>query len=105
MTASCRQDGCPATATGLRQGRQLYPEHHAGGESGWIGWHESVLQHHGQDARDSARLFLVPGMDHCGGGPGLNSFDALAALEQWVENGTTPDSILGRQTSTGLRMA
>jgi feruloyl esterase len=39
------------------------------------------------------RLFMVPGMAHCGGGTGTSSFDMLAALEQWVENGKAPDSI------------
>ena len=28
---------------------------------------------------------MVPGMGHCAGGPGPNRFDALSALEQWVE--------------------
>ena len=35
------------------------------------------------------RLFMVPGMGHCGGGEGPNTFDMMAPLEQWVENGTT----------------
>ena len=34
---------------------------------------------------DSYRLFMVPGMGHCGGGEGPNTFDMLAALEDWVE--------------------
>ena len=29
------------------------------------------------------RLFMVPGMNHCGGGNGTATFDMLAALEQW----------------------
>jgi len=37
---------------------------------------------------DFARLFLVPGMGHSGGGEGPNSFDVVNALEQWVEKGT-----------------
>jgi feruloyl esterase len=41
-----------------------------------------------------ARLFMIPGMYHCGGGPGPNSFGALAALVTWVENGTAPETIL-----------
>ncbi len=36
------------------------------------------------------RLFMVPGMGHCNGGPGPNSFDALGALDQWVSAGTAP---------------
>jgi Tannase and feruloyl esterase len=46
------------------------------------------------------RLFLGPGMQHCGGGPGLNSLDALTALEQWVERGVAPDAILASNDGT-----
>ncbi len=42
---------------------------------------------------DSYRLFMVPGMAHCRGGEGTDRFDAIAALEQWVEKGKAPDSI------------
>jgi feruloyl esterase len=35
-------------------------------------------------ARDSVRLFMVPGMNHCRGGDGTDTFDAVAALDQWV---------------------
>jgi len=41
-----------------------------------------------------ARLFMVPGMGHCAGGPGPTSFDALTAVEQWVERGVAPTQIL-----------
>ncbi|WP_245909645.1 tannase/feruloyl esterase family alpha/beta hydrolase [Sphaerotilus hippei] len=37
-----------------------------------------------------ARLFMVPGMTHCGGGPALDDFDPLGAIEQWVETGKEP---------------
>ncbi len=48
----------------------------------------------GRDAvHDNYRLFMAPGMGHCGGGAGPNSFDALAALERWVEEDQAPDSI------------
>jgi len=41
-----------------------------------------------------ARLFMVPGMHHCGGGPGPNVFDPLTPLISWVEQGAAPDSLL-----------
>jgi feruloyl esterase len=41
-----------------------------------------------------ARLFMVPGMYHCSGGPGPNVFDALTPLVTWVEGGVAPDTIL-----------
>ena len=43
--------------------------------------------------RENMRLFMAPGMHHCGGGPGPNLFDTLSALEKWVENGMAPDAI------------
>jgi feruloyl esterase len=41
-----------------------------------------------------SRMFLVPGMAHCGGGPALDHFDMLTAVVNWVENGTAPDSVI-----------
>ena len=52
-------------------------------------------------ARDSARLFLVPGMAHCAGGPGPNSWDKLAPLVDWVENGNAPDAVIATHSSDG----
>ena len=40
-----------------------------------------------------ARLFLVPGMNHCAGGPATDSFDGLGAIADWVEKGTVPARI------------
>lgn len=40
------------------------------------------------------RLFMVPGMQHCGGGVGPNFFDTLSPLEAWVEHNTPPQSIV-----------
>jgi feruloyl esterase len=39
------------------------------------------------------RLYLIPGMHHCTGGPGPNEFDLLTPLEQWVEQGVVPGPI------------
>lgn len=41
-----------------------------------------------------SRLFLVPGMAHCGGGPSLDHFDMLTAVVDWVEKGEAPDSVI-----------
>ena len=43
---------------------------------------------------DFARYFEVPGMNHCGGGPALDNFDALGAMTRWVEQGQAPDAML-----------
>ena len=44
---------------------------------------------------------MAPGMGHCGGGPGPNQFDALTALEQWVEKGVAPDKLLATHSTNG----
>jgi feruloyl esterase len=43
---------------------------------------------------NSFRLFMVPGMAHCAGGPGATHFDALGAVVDWVEHGIAPDKII-----------
>ena len=48
------------------------------------------------------RLFMAPGLAHCAGGPGLNTFDTLTALERWVEQGKAPDQLLASHTSLGF---
>ncbi|WP_254648590.1 tannase/feruloyl esterase family alpha/beta hydrolase [Streptomyces sp. GbtcB6] len=48
----------------------------------------------GEAATESfARLFLLPGVAHCGGGEGPNTFDALTAITDWVTKGDAPDSL------------
>jgi feruloyl esterase len=54
-----------------------------------------TLSHDGRLKETQAffRLFMVPGMQHCSGGPGTTNFDMLTALEEWVERGRAPDVI------------
>jgi feruloyl esterase len=68
-----------------------------------VDYYESVLQALGGPAavKDNYRLFMVPGMGHCGGGDGPASFDMLAALEQWVEQGKAPDRIPAAHLTNG----
>ncbi len=59
-----------------------------------INYYESVSDRLGPETVDgSVRLYLVPGMNHCGGGEGAFLVDWLAALEAWVEDGKAPDSL------------
>ena len=57
-----------------------------------IRYYERIAAHN-PNAPAWARLFLVPGMTHCGGGPSLDRFDSLTALVDWVEKGVAPPSI------------
>jgi feruloyl esterase len=62
-----------------------------------INYYERIaafMRSRGADAHQFARLFMVPGMQHCFGGPGPNSFDAFGAVFQWVEAGVAPEKII-----------
>ncbi len=65
-----------------------------------VDYYERMTKANGGDdkVRTWSRLYLVPGMGHCAGGPEtLDSFDALGAVVRWVEQGIAPDSL----TATG----
>jgi feruloyl esterase len=59
-----------------------------------LDYYSGVLAKMGPGQDDWFRLFMVPGMAHCGGGPGPNQFNVLAAMERWRESGVAPDRIL-----------
>jgi feruloyl esterase len=47
------------------------------------------------------RLYLIPGMHHCSGGPGPNSFNMLPVLEDWVEKGIAPGQVIASLSAGG----
>ena len=47
-----------------------------------------------KQTQESIRLFMAPGMYHCGTGPGPDTFDYISALEQWVEKDVPPEEML-----------
>jgi hypothetical protein len=63
---------------------------------GSIDYYERVVETMGDtgDVADFARLFMAPGVRHCGDGTGATDFDAFGALVDWVESGEPPDMIL-----------
>jgi hypothetical protein len=64
-------------------------------------WYDEMDEDmHGQSDRFS-RLYMVPGMGHCGGGPATSQFDVFTPLVNWVENGIAPTSIVGTAPATG----
>ena len=85
--------------------------------SAWntVNYYRSVVGAMGQQAADSfVRLYMVPGMQHCAGGPGPDSFgqfssagiadpkrSVYAALEQWVEKGVAPGEIIASKATEG----
>jgi len=55
------------------------------------------------EAVKSVRLFMVPGMLHCSGGPGPSNFDMLAALEDWVEHEKAPERVVASHSTNGVQ--
>jgi feruloyl esterase len=61
-----------------------------------LGYYKSLAETNGgaEKVSEWSRMFLVPGMAHCGGGPSLDHFDMLSAVVDWVEKGTAPDHVI-----------
>jgi len=82
-----------------------------------INYYNSVIAKMGQQNSDSfVRVFMVPGMQHCGGGPGADNFGATVSstptdaqhslelsLEQWVEKSAAPTTIISTKFAQGTR--
>jgi len=68
---------------------------------GTVTYYDDVAKALGPKVKDNYRLFMVPGMNHCGGGDGPASFDMVAALEQWVEQKKAPDTIPAAHLTNG----
>jgi Tannase and feruloyl esterase len=64
-------------------------------------WFNGMSKVHGQSVQNFARLYPVPGMGHCQGGPAADQFDLLTPLVQWVEEGKAPASILATVRAPG----
>jgi feruloyl esterase len=64
-------------------------------------YYENLVKEMGEQ-KDFARLFMVPGMAHCRGGDGPNTFDTLTTMEQWREQGVTPVQMMGSNPQSGL---
>ena len=62
-------------------------------------WYEE-MDDENQAARFS-RLYMVPGMGHCGGGPATSQFDVFTPLVNWVENDIAPNSIVATAPASG----
>jgi feruloyl esterase len=61
-----------------------------------VNYYQAAADALGGEAKtsNSIRLFMVPGMGHCGGGEGPNTFDMMSAMSAWRENGKTPGRII-----------
>ncbi len=96
LAAALNADSPDLDAFLARQGKLLL----------WHGWSDAALnaletiRYHGAvaarnpAATESMRLFMLPGVQHCGGGAGPNVVDWLGALATWVEKGERPERLV-----------
>ena len=60
-----------------------------------VNFHQALVKVIGRKhANDDERLFMVPGMGHCGGGSGPSAVDMIGAIDQWVETGKAPERLV-----------
>jgi hypothetical protein len=73
--------------------------------AGTIRYYDEVRATLGARTADaSVRLFMVPGMGHCAGGTGTDRFDAIAALDRWIETDAAPERIEAERVVSGERV-
>jgi feruloyl esterase len=70
----------------------------------FIDYYEEVLAHDGT-AADDVRMFLMPGVEHCIGGPGPSWVNFLEEIDTWVESGDAPDQIVAHWLDENLQPA
>ncbi len=66
-----------------------------------VRYYEQAVTDNGPSTPDFFRLFMVPGMGHCGGGIGPDQHDSVTAIVNWVEAGQAPDSMVARRLVNG----
>jgi hypothetical protein len=66
-----------------------------------VNYYEAVVAKNGRGTSDFARLFMMPGVAHCGGGIGPDRVDAVTAVIDWVEKSKAPDSLLATKITNG----
>ena len=66
-----------------------------------VNYYEAVLSKNGRNTPEFARLFMMPGVAHCGGGIGPDRIDAVTAVIDWVEKGKAPDQLLASKVTNG----
>jgi feruloyl esterase len=66
-----------------------------------IRYHQAVIDKVKGVEGKSIELFMVPGMLHCQGGPGTDTWDKAAVLDQWVTTGKAPEKIVASHLADG----
>jgi feruloyl esterase len=65
-------------------------------------YYNNVVKAVGSDkTANSIALFMMPGVNHCQGGPGTDTFNKVKVIEEWVEQGRTPPQIIAAHMTNG----
>ena len=65
-------------------------------------FHKVLATQGGAGLGTSMQLYMVPGMNHCAGGPGTDVFDKVGALEEWIKSGSAPARIEAARYTNGV---
>ncbi len=83
----------------------------------WTGWSDHLITAFGTvdyyekltaadpDADEYSRLYMLPGMFHCAGGPAPDRTDWLEAIRAWVEDGKAPERLVSLQLDESGRVS
>jgi feruloyl esterase len=66
-----------------------------------VNYYEQAEAKNGAGTSEFFRLFMVPGMGHCGGGIGTDRFDSMTAMINWVEKSKAPDVLQASRAVNG----
>lgn len=66
-----------------------------------VDYYEQAVTANGPNGEDFMRLFMLPGMTHCAGGPGPDQYDSITAMIDWVEAGKSPELMIARKIDNG----
>jgi feruloyl esterase len=64
-------------------------------------YYKDVIKNAGPVKANNVRLFLVPGMNHCGGGMGCDTFEKVGVVDHWLQSAQAPDQIIASKLSGG----
>ncbi|NBS74509.1 MAG: tannase/feruloyl esterase family alpha/beta hydrolase [Betaproteobacteria bacterium] len=64
-------------------------------------WYTQMSHRMGGRAPEFSRMYVVPGMAHCSGGPATDSFDMLPQMVDWVEKGVAPKAVIAKASNPG----
>ncbi|OAG74649.1 feruloyl esterase [Gluconobacter japonicus] len=64
-------------------------------------YYQSVIKNSGSSGQNSARLITIPGMGHCYGGSGCDTFSKLGVIDDWISRHQSPETIIAAYVSNG----